>query len=136
MFIYPYAKNTQIFRCPSSTYNNNGVAYGLPATYAKNSNSTNPGLFGTTAPAMAQLLQPSQSLMLSEKGGGGGNQYILSGQYYACRADHNVMVNVAYFDGHVKLLQGLTSDMGTPWPAANSPAYAVHPPREVCDDVM
>ncbi|NUQ00819.1 MAG: DUF1559 domain-containing protein [Armatimonadetes bacterium] len=134
--IYPYAKNAQIYRCPSSNYSYAGVAYGLPANCV-NSSGTLVTIFSTTyAPTQSILRQPASSMMISEKGAGGGNQYIMSGQYYACRADHNEGLNVAYFDGHVKWLRASSSDIGAPWPAANSAAYAVHPPREVLDDVL
>jgi len=135
--IYPYIKNTQIYRCPSSSYNNYGVAYGLPYNCV-NSAGTLVGLFvnNTTGPRLGQMLAPAQTMMISEKGGGGGYQYIMNGQYYACRADHNEGINLGYFDGHVKWLKASVSDMGAPWPARNSDAYGVHPPREVLDGAM
>ena len=134
--IYPYIKNTQVYRCPSTDYANYGVAYGLPAYYANTVTNTLPYLFNTVI-AMAKLKTPSQSCMITEKGGGGGYQYVLSTQYYACRMDHNEGGIVGYFDGHVKWLKFETGDLGAPWPAHNSnPAYWPHPPRETTTDVL
>ena len=136
VLIYPYAKNSQIFLCPSTNYQNNNVAYGLPANCI-NTSGTRVTLFGTGAgPKMATLEQPASSLMLSEKGAGGGNQYILSGPYYACRADHNEGLNVGFFDGHVKWQKAEQGDLPAPWPAAFSSSYYTHPPHELLEDVL
>ena len=133
---YPYLKNSQVFRCPSTDYHNNNVADGLPV-YCVNTSGALATLFGTgVGPKMAALERPSSSLMLSEKGAGGGNQYVLSGPYYAGRADHNLGLNPAFFDGHVKWVTARYGDLGAPWPAAYSTAYQVHPPRELMDDVL
>ncbi len=133
--IFPYVKNTQLYRCPSTTYQYAGVAYGVPANCV-NTGGTLVGLFGGTGPAMASLQAPSQSMMLSEKGAGGGNQYIMSGQYYCMRMDHNEGMNLAYFDGHVKWLKAITGDMGAPWPAGNTAYLPNHPNRAVLDGVL
>jgi len=42
---------------------------------------------------------------------------------------------VTFFDGHVKWVAARSGDLGAPWPAANSTAYQVHPPRELMDGV-
>ena len=126
--IYPYMKNLQVYRCPSTDYNNYGVAYGVPTNLFQN--GVRATAFSTTAPIpMAKLAQPSETLMVSEKGQGGGYQYILSGPYYACRADHNEGGNTAFFDGHVKWARFERGDIPG-WTAAYNAAYSIHPPRE------
>ena len=106
--IHPYIKNVQVFMCPSSTYNCYGVAYGLP------SNGVAPGggyvsIFGN--PKQGEILRPAEICMITEKSAGGGNQYVMSYNgssqvsYYACRANHNEGMNIAFFDGHVKWMK-------------------------------
>ncbi len=116
--IYPYVRNVELFRCPASSYVCMGVAYGLPTNMlVPGSPNTRITMFGsTTAPAMAALMRPAETLMISEKGSGGGPQYILSGIYYAGRADHNGGCNVAFFDGHVKWMQTKSGPIGNGWP--------------------
>ncbi len=129
--IYPYVKNVQIYRCPSTTYENYGVSYGVPA-YGANPAGGYVTMFGASSgPAMSSLKRPSEILMITEKGAGGGCQYLLSTQYYACRDSHNEGGNLVYFDGHTKWLRfehGNINHSG--WAAANSTAYEIHPPLE------
>ncbi len=132
--IYPYVKNVQIYRCPSTTYENYGVAYGLPANCVNTANAL-VSYFGTTI-KMSQLKQPSQSLMISEKYGGGGNQYVLSGQYYVGRASHNEGSNISYLDGHVKWQRFQEGNLPSPWTAANTGYSTLHPPYEVLWNVL
>jgi len=124
--IYPYVKSTQIYRCPSTDYNYEGVAYGLP-TNAFDSSGNVIVYFGN-ANSLAKFTKPSESLMISEKGGGGGDQYILSGQYYCGAAPHFDGGNIAFVDGHVKWMKFLKTDIGGSWPAANTGYSTWHPP--------
>ncbi len=133
--IYPYIKNLQIFMCPSTTYNLYGVAYGVPR-YCVNSSGALVYLFQSHSIKVAELQQPSQSCMITEKGAGGGYQYVLNAQYYACRDSHNEGGNVVYFDGHAKWLKFAHGPLGAPWPDPYSAGYSIHPPREVTLNVI
>ncbi len=101
--IFPYAKNVQLYRCPSTSYNNYGVAYGLPV-YGIAVGGGYTTIFG--APNLGTIKRPAEIGMIFEKGDGGGYQYVNSNDatysYYAQRADHNEGENVTFFDGHVK----------------------------------
>ncbi len=133
--IYPYVNNTQIFRCPSTSYTNAGVAYGVPSNcFDRHGNLAQ--LFARTTPLRtSELRQPAQTIMISEKYGG-NPQYILSGQYYVMRADHNEGGNVAFFDGHAKWLSFEQGPIGAPWPDPD-PAYSSwHSPRWTLENAL
>ncbi len=112
--IYPYVKNVQIYRCPSTKYNCYGVAYGVPASGINEAQTGTTSIFGR--PAQAEIKRPSEIMMIGEKGAGGGNQYILSGQYYAGRMDHNGGSNIAFFDGHAKWMTYSIGPIGHGYP--------------------
>ncbi len=124
--IYPYIKNVQIYRCPSTRYNCYGVAYGLPA-HGANPAGGRVSLFGR--PIHSRIKRPAEILMITEKGAGGGCQYVLSSQYYACRDQHNEGGNIAFFDGHAKWLKFEHGPIPHPgWEPPYSAAYEIHPP--------
>ncbi len=139
--IYPYVKNTQVYLCPSNEYSAYGTNYGLPY-YASNTSGVLVEYFVNKNPALASFQQPSQSLMISEKGSGGGHQYILGGAYYAMKAAHFDGGNIAYVDGHVKWLKFSQDDLGAPFPACDAAYkaaykdYCVHPPAETISNVF
>jgi prepilin-type N-terminal cleavage/methylation domain-containing protein/prepilin-type processing-associated H-X9-DG protein len=139
--IYPYVKNAQVYLCPSNQGNWYGTNYGLPY-YASNTAGVRVNYFIYNSPALASFQQPSQSLMISEKGNGGGPQYILGGAYYAMKAAHFDGGNIAYVDGHVKWLKFSQDDLGAPFAdcdAATKAAvkdYCVHPPAETISNVF
>jgi prepilin-type N-terminal cleavage/methylation domain-containing protein/prepilin-type processing-associated H-X9-DG protein len=139
--IYPYVKSTQVYLCPSNQSNFYGVNYGLPY-YAANTAGAQVNYFVNNSPALASFQQPSQSLMISEKGNGGGDQYIFGGAYYAMKAPHFDGGNVAFVDGHVKWLKFSDEDLGTPFAACDSTSrtnikdYCVHPPKWTITDVF
>jgi prepilin-type N-terminal cleavage/methylation domain-containing protein/prepilin-type processing-associated H-X9-DG protein len=132
--ILPYVKNTQIFRCPSTQYHNNGVAYGLPVSCIT-TGGTMTWLFHSRILAMAELLKPAETLMISEKNGG-NPQYILDPTYYVCRADHNEGAICAFADGHAKWLKFESGPIGAPWPAPAAGYSALHPPRWTLEGVL
>ena len=113
--IYPYVKNVQIYQCPSTKYNCYGVSYGVPSSGINAAQTGTTSIFGR--PAMASIKRPAQIMMMGEKGAGGGNQYILSGQYYAGRISHNGGANVGFFDGHCKWMTYAIGDIGHGYPA-------------------
>ncbi|MEA3400883.1 MAG: prepilin-type N-terminal cleavage/methylation domain-containing protein [Armatimonadota bacterium] len=124
--IYPYIKNVQVYRCPSTRYNCYGVAYGLPRHGADPSGGR-VSMFGR--PTLAEFRRPAQTLMITEKGAGGGCQYLLHHKYYACRDDHNDGMNLAFIDGHAKWLRAEHGPIPHPgWEPPHSSSYEVHPP--------
>jgi len=130
--IYPYIKNVQIYLCPSTTYACYRVAYGVPGSGINATQTGTVGIFGR--PSQGDIKRPAEILMIGEKGTGGGNQYILSGQYYAGRMNHNDGSNCAFFDGHVKWLKYDIGDIGHGYPAVYAYGTATqkgHPPWTV-----
>ena len=127
--ILPYVKNTQIYLCPSWSSSVYGVAYGLPQHCPNSAGTGLINFFGSPV-ALGSIQQPASTIMMSEKGPGGGDQYLLSNGYYACRASHNEGANVAYIDGHAKWSRFETGNLPAPWPAANA-GYEVHPPASI-----
>jgi prepilin-type N-terminal cleavage/methylation domain-containing protein/prepilin-type processing-associated H-X9-DG protein len=127
--ILPYIKNTQIYLCPSWSSSVYGVAYGLP-THTPNAAGTALTNFFAVSQSMGAFQQPASTIMMSEKGPGGGNQYLLSNGYYAGRASHNDGGNVAFIDGHAKWFKFESGNLPAPWPAANA-GYEVHPPASI-----
>jgi len=113
-FIYPYVRNIQIYRCPSTTYNCYGVAYGLPSYGINEAQTGTETIFGR--PSMGDIKRPAEIMMMGEKGGGGGAQYIFSGVYYASRMDHNDGANIAFFDGHCKWMKYQIGPIGHGYP--------------------
>ena len=133
--IYPYLKSTQIYLCPSNNVNAYGVNYGLPTNYYRSSHGSVQNYFNLNL-KLAQFTRPSESAMIIEKGGGGGNQYVLSGQYYVCAAPHFDGGNVAFVDGHVKWMKFQETPLPGSWPAPNASYPKWHPPVETFTDVF
>jgi prepilin-type processing-associated H-X9-DG protein len=137
--IYPYVKSTQVYRCPSNQFNAYGVSYGLPWNATNTANALI-GYFerGGDGPALASFVQPAESLMIGEQGAGGGDQYVMAGEYYMVAQAHFDGANACYVDGHVKFQRVTQSNMPTPWPAANtgSPNYANHYPPAITANVF
>ena len=124
--IYPYVKNSQLFQCPSSTYSCYGVSYGMPAYAGHPTGYT--GYFNSRR-LLADFTRPAESFMFADKQAGGGPQYILSTQYYACGHRHNDGIVCAFVDGHVKWHKANTGQIGGGWPwAPNSEVYSWSPP--------
>jgi len=140
--IYPYVKNVQIYLCPSTTYHCYGVAYGVPAYGINATEDGMVSIFGR--PKQSEIKRPAEIMMIGEKGGGGGNQYILSAEYYAGRMDHNGGSNVGFFDGHAKWLTYEVGPIGHGYrdPYIWDPNYTtpytdwIHPPWYVIYNPM
>ena len=128
--IYPYVKNVQIYLCPSSLYECYEVAYGVPANGGNAAGDGRVTLFGSgsSAPKMARIKRPAEILIMTEKGAGGGCQYLLSAQYYACRDSHSEGGNLGFFDGHAKWLKFEHGPIGHGWPPPHNASYEIHPP--------
>jgi len=88
LMVYPYVKNTQTGR---TSY------FDVPRS-------------------MATFKRPAESFMLADKQAGGGPQYVMSAQYYACTNRHNEGGVCAFVDGHVKWLKSTVGPIGHGWP--------------------
>jgi prepilin-type N-terminal cleavage/methylation domain-containing protein/prepilin-type processing-associated H-X9-DG protein len=131
--IYPYVKNAQLYICPSKQATYAGCSYGMPAN-AISASGVLIGDYLNTTKSLGQFVKPAESLLIAEKNGGGGTQYVLSGQYYCCANPHNGGANAAFVDGHAKWVQVSQDDIGAPWPARNT-AYNGHVPRQALEGV-
>ena len=110
------------------------VAYGVPAGCITASGAYG-DFFNGRSTALAELLQPSQTMMIGEKYGG-NPQYILSTEYYVMRASHNDGSNIAFCDGHAKWTMMEDGPIGAPWADPHgSPYSSLHPPREFISNV-
>ena len=128
--ILPYVKNTQIYLCPSTQYNCYGVAYGLAAMCPNAAGTALTALFNGNN-SMGKFTMPAETIMISEKATGGGNQYILSNGNYACRMSHNDGGNVAFVDGHAKWFKFEQGNLPAPWPAGVDTNQNIHPPANI-----
>jgi prepilin-type N-terminal cleavage/methylation domain-containing protein/prepilin-type processing-associated H-X9-DG protein len=127
--IYPYVKNSQIYKCPSTQYSDAGNAYGMWYSCPNTAGTAIENMFGTYQ-ALGKFARPAETIMLSEKGGGGGaGAYIGNTNWYACRMDHNEGGNVAFIDGHAKWFKFENGPLPAPWGMA--PGYGIHPPASI-----
>jgi len=131
--IFEYVgESTETYLCPGSSYNCYGVAYGMPVGDTASVHKS--WIWNSVAVKSPVIEHPSQCMLLSEKGSGGGNMYILSWQYYAMRqptqGQHQKGANVAYADGHVSWARLLTSPIGLGWRDPASVGYSYHTPWE------
>lgn len=132
--IYPYVNNTQIFLCPSTTWQNRGTNYGWCRAYIINGTYTEVFAADAHVP-MSRLIKPAETILIGEKAYGNPN-YILSGEYYCLRADHNDGANFAFADGHAKWLNLMQGSIGAPWPEPNAGYASWHPARQYLEDIM
>jgi prepilin-type N-terminal cleavage/methylation domain-containing protein/prepilin-type processing-associated H-X9-DG protein len=131
--VYPYTKNSQIYRCPSrSTSACMGCDYGIPHYGFTSANVRVPIFYNR--PAMGTFTRPAQTMMLTEKWAG-NPAYVLDAAYYACEARHNEGGNICFVDGHAKWMKFETSTL-TPYgfSAVGAAGYDVHPPIETFRD--
>jgi prepilin-type processing-associated H-X9-DG protein/prepilin-type N-terminal cleavage/methylation domain-containing protein len=123
--IYTFVNSTATYLCPSTTYSCYGSAYGMPCGDGAN---TTAGTMFAYPVALATIKRVSQCMIMSEKGNGGGNMYIMSGQYYCMRSDHSDGGNIAFADGHVQWSRFELGPIGNGWTAPNAPYGLAHPP--------
>jgi len=108
-----YVGDIKPFMCPSTTWNNYLVNYGMPRGPSASSvmgTYTADEMFHKGRP-IGNIKRPSQCMVVSEQGAGGGSPYILSGQYYCMRGSHNDSANVVYADGHVQGWKVITNSL-------------------------
>ncbi|MCK5802305.1 MAG: prepilin-type N-terminal cleavage/methylation domain-containing protein, partial [Lentisphaeria bacterium] len=123
--VYNYVHNTEVFVCPhpvnyAGCY---GIYYGMPShSYSK------PDTLLRYPRKQGTISQPAQCMLISEKGGGGGDMYILSSKYYAMRDTHNHGGNIASADGHVAWSRFERGNIGHGWENYASTSYWVHAP--------
>ncbi len=126
VFTYPYVNSSEVYACPGTTYTCYKIAYGMP--YGCSASTA-----GTLFPGprnQGTIKRPSECLMISEKGAGGGNMYILQNQYYAMRDSHNSGGNITFVDGHVQWYHFETTPIQHGWNDPDSATYAIHAPWE------
>jgi len=131
VFIYPYIENVAVYRCPGTTYACYGVSYGALV----GSGTSSCGYVFSGARNLMTIRRPTDTMMFSEKGGGGGNLYLLSNIYYAMRThdqgQHNGGCNAVYVDGHVKWYRMYAGPIGYGWQNPyNHPSHIWHLPWE------
>ena len=129
--ILPYINDIKPFMCPSTTWNNYLVNYGMP----KGPNFTDePGIYTEhelffKGRPFSSIKRASECMIVSEQGAGGGCPYILAGKFYCMRGSHNGKANVAYSDGHVQGWKTLTNSLraySTAWPDPQNLTVAWH----------
>ena len=130
--IFEHVGNIETFQCPATSYSCQGAgSYGMPGGDGA---STAGVIWNTTALRDSVIKNPAQCMLVSEKGGGGGNMYILSRQYYAMRqptqGQHNKGANVSFVDGHVHWYRLLIAPIGHGWRNPHSVGYSYHTPWE------
>ena len=137
-FIYPYVGDFGPYKCPSNNQDWYGTNYGTPIGHYFWSEY---GKLFNTPKARPLLKHPSDTLILGEKGAGGGVPYILQTKYYAMKSVHNGTANCGYVDGHVANWKVVVGPIGvikvagradSTWPAPESDTYATH----VVDDAF
>ncbi len=125
--IYPYVGVDKVFLCPSNQsyrtdyFLNYGEPVGSGASGDKNSNIL------STSRSLGTIKRPSEFMVISEKGQGGGQSYILSTVYYAQKAVHNNDVaNYVQADGHCGTGKVVTGAIGNGWPDPYSVDFGYH----------
>ncbi len=100
--IYPYVGNVKTYICPSNLGRYGGHNYGMPSMCGGSN------LFYNCR-SLGQIKRPSECMLFSEKGGGGGPSYLMAGGYYVFAKPHGEDANLVFVDGHCgkgKIAQG------------------------------
>jgi len=112
---YPYAKNTQLYRCPSvstniTTFSSNNGALLIPASYSTTCESHISG-----NPSLGDVRAPAETIALGEANGHRTCAPWHTMQYHLYYAPatwpspkvmyHNDGANYAFYDGHTKWLK-------------------------------
>ena len=114
----PYVGTVKTYLCPSNANLVQHVSYGSPF------GSPSKGYYYMNLHRnLGEIKRPTEFMLNSERGNGGGQMYIFAYQYYAMAAPHNSgkSANVLYCDGHV-LTNGPvhTGNIGRGWEDAAS----------------
>ncbi|MBU0610272.1 MAG: DUF1559 domain-containing protein [Armatimonadetes bacterium] len=119
--IFPYIKNSQIFSCPSDSYNYSGALAGMcqngegsiPGGYGDNTfhwDSGAPNPPGTTFCKLGTIALPAQLILAGDSSYGGHQLSYQPNTLNTPRTDpgsmrHNEGCNYCFADGHVKWLK-------------------------------
>ena len=113
--IWPYVNMEKMYVCPSNLFRSGGVNYGEPSGSGA-SGDKNANLLGSCR-SLGTIKKPSDFMLISEKGNGGGAAYILSTKYYAMKAAHNNdQANYVQVDGHCGTAKVVNGPLGGYWP--------------------
>jgi len=127
--IWPYVNMEKMYVCPSNLWTSGGVNYGEPVG-SQVSNDKNYRILYSSR-SLGTIKKPSDFMLISEKGSGGGAAYILSAQHYAMKAVHNnSQANYVQVDGHCGTAKVVGGPIGGNWPDPNSTTH-VHIVYEV-----
>ena len=91
--IYPYVGNVKTYICPSNLGRYGGHNYGMPVQCGSATLFYDCRNLGT-------IKRPTECMLYSEKGGGGGPSYIMNDQYYCMAKPHGEDANLVFVDGH------------------------------------
>ncbi len=115
--VQPYVKNTQCYICPSTKF------YNTPSRYSTSGNDSSGNYYGYN---MATIQRPTEKFLIAD-GAGESSAHtavvsltcMVNGMYSvgACRGHlwpaHNDMANVAFCDGHAKIMPVNPETCGT-----------------------
>jgi prepilin-type processing-associated H-X9-DG protein len=122
MVIYPYAKNDQMYQCPSQKYTQAQMAYTTyPFAYFYNMNSTDGG--GCSGRTLGAIQNPSNLIMIADGWGtmdwwSSATNYSNQYRNNATTCRHNNGANFVFADGHGKWSGSLQDSQ---WTAAMDP---------------
>jgi len=124
--IWPYVNNEKMYLCPSNlTFRSSYYCnYGEPSGSGSGDKNSN---ILSTSRSLGTIKKPSDFMVISEKGNGGGTSYILSTKYYCMAAPHNKdQANYVQADGHCGTAKVINGPIGGSWPAPDSASVNAH----------
>jgi len=125
--IFPYVGNDKTYLCPSNlSYRSDYYCnYGAPSGSGASGDKNQYILWNSRS--LGTIKRPSDFMVISEKGEGGGVAYILSTVYYAMKAVHNKdQANYVQADGHCGTAKVVNGPIGGKWPDPNSVSWGYH----------